>query len=154
MKTKHNVFCKLLPGILAFMLIFCTPDFVQAATVNTKATATAAQTVKAKKSITKQLKAPIVSISYNPKTMKLYYNVKFTNKSSVKITKAKIRTISNLCEDIIKDRTVTLNLKPNQSKTVKIYVSQVIDKPGKKDCSIEVLDCWVKSVNHSSKKRL
>lgn len=152
MRTKHNISCKLMLGILAFMLIFCTPDFVQAAAVNVNTTAVVAQTAKAKKPVTKQLKAQIVSVSYNPKTMKLYYNVKFTNKSSVKITKVKIRTMSSLCEDIIKDRTVTLNLKPNQSKTVKIYISKVIDKPEKRDCSIKVLDFWAKSVSHSRGK--
>ena len=144
MKRNHTVSCKLLVGFLAFMLMICTPEFAQAAAVKAETTTVAAKTAVKKKPSVKQLKTKLVSVSYDSRKAKLYYKIKFTNKSSVKITKAKTRTVTSLGEDVVCDKTVTLNLKPNTSRTIKVCIGMTVQKASKRDCSVKVLKYWYK----------
>lgn len=144
MKRKSSVFSKLLLGMLAVLLVFSTPDFAYAGSLNEQPVVAVAKASGSKKPSVKQLKATLVSVSYVSKNANLYYKVKFTNKSSVKITKAKIHTEMSLDETVVRDKTVTLNLAPNKSKTVKIYMDKVVQNPGKKGCSLKVTKLWYK----------
>ena len=120
MRKSRNVSTKLLAGLTASLLMFCVPVVAQASATPTKAATVAVQAASQAKVTTKQLKAKIVSVSYNEDTLNFSYKIQFTNTSSEKITKAKIRTVSSLGEDVVRDKTVTLNLAAGKSKTVTV----------------------------------
>ena len=142
MKRKTKGSWKPLLGILAIMLAFGTLNFASISTLDVESVAVTAQTAKAGNPAASGLKADIVSVSYVDENLKLYYKVKFTNESSVKITKAKIKTKTVLGETVVRNKTVTLNLEPGESKTVKIYIDRVVDNPGKEGCSLKVKKVW------------
>lgn len=142
MKRITKVSRKPLLGILALMLMFCTPDFAKAATLDAEPVASAAQMVEAESVTASQLKAELVSVTYVDNNLKLYYTVKFTNESSVKITKAKVKATVELGETVVRNKKVTLNLAPGESKTVKFLITRVVDNPGKEGCSLKVKKFW------------
>ena len=142
MKRKTKVSWKPLLSILAIMLAFGVLNFSGISTFDVESVAVTAQTAKAGNSAVSGLKADLVSVSYVDENLKLYYKVKFTNESSVKITKAKIKTKTDLGETVVRNKTVTLNLEPGESKTVNIYIDRVVDNPGKEGCSLKVKKVW------------
>ena len=138
MRKSRNVSTKLLAGLTASLLMFCVPVVAQASATPTKAATVAVQAASQAKVTTKQLKAKIVSVSYNQDTLNFSYKIQFTNTSSEKITKAKIRTVSSLGEDVVRDKTITLNLAAGKSKTVTVSLGKIVDNPGKENCSVKV----------------
>ena len=142
MRKSRNVSTKLLAGLTASLLMFCVPVVAQASTTPTKSATVAVQAASQAKVTTKQLKAKIVSVSYNEDTLNFSYKIQFTNTSSEKITKAKIRTVSSLGEDVVRDKTVTLNLAAGKSKTVTVSLGKIVDNPGKENCSVKVQKIW------------
>ena len=142
MKRKTKLSWKPLLGILAIMLASGTLNFARISTFDVESAAVTARIAKAGNSAASGLKADLVSVSYVDENLKLYYKVKFTNESSVKITKAKIKTKADLSETVVRNKTVTLNLEPGESKTVKIYTDRVVDNPGKEGCSLKVKKVW------------
>ena len=65
MRKSRNVSTKLLAGLTASLLMFCVPVVAQASATPTKAATVAVQAASQAKVTTKQLKAKIVSVSYN-----------------------------------------------------------------------------------------
>lgn len=142
MKRRNRVSYKLLAVMIATLLMFSASEFAYATILNEKSVVDITQVSGSEKPSVKQLKAKLLSVSYVSKNAKLYYKVKFTNKSSVKITKAKIHTEIRMCETVARDKIITLNLAPNKSTTVNIYMGKLVERPEKNICSLNVKKLW------------
>ncbi len=85
-----------------------------------------------------QIKASVTKIQYQEeRPTKVYITAKFKNTSKFTVKSVKVRMVWEIAEEVVRYKTVTLNLKPGASKTVRIDAGPCIEKPD--SCKIKCL---------------
>ena len=85
-----------------------------------------------------QIKASVTKIQYQEeRPNKVYITAKFKNTSKFTVKSVKVRMSWEMAEEVVRTKTVTLNLKPGAAKTIRIDAGPCIDKPD--SCKIRCL---------------
>lgn len=82
----------------------------------------------------------INKVIYNPSNLKCWYKITFANQTEETVGTVKVKLQAELGETVVRTKLVELNLAPGESVTKKVFVSRLVDNPGKEGAAVKVTE--------------